>query len=208
MAEVFCQHGLQNSPHSVTLETTLCFRCCYLRLGMLAPLAETRRGSEIMLRICLAMTSISLSLSGCTTSSGARMGLFTATAPVYAVMYDELLLGKAVGYMDRTGTINIASAVTDGMRCVGEFRYTGMRTGEADLRCNDGTIALIRFNAISSLSGYGIGSTSRGPVSFTFGMNLDKAEQYLVLPKGKRIDRSIEDQPRLIDTGFSPKGIL
>jgi len=89
--------------------------------------------------------------------------------------------GKATGYMDRTGTIEMTSA--DGSRCAGEFRYTGTRTGSGILRCSDGKSAQIQFNALGQASGYGYGATDKGePVRFTSGLSELAAAPYLNLP--------------------------
>ena len=133
-----------------------------------------------------------LSASGCTTSGGSKMGLFTATAPVITLMVDDFFVGTAVGYMDRTGTIDMTSTTRPDVRCVGEFRYTGMRTGTATLRCSDGLVAEVNFNALSSLSGYGYGTTSRGPASFTYGLKASEALKYLRFPEGMEADLSGE----------------
>lgn len=147
---------------------------------------------------CLVVASSCL--AGCANDSGARMGLLSATAPVLAIMFDDILTGEAVGYLDRTGTIELQSEVDKGIRCTGEFRYTGSRTGIANLLCNDGTVANMTFNALSSLSGYGYGATSRGPASFTFGLTVEQAAKYLTLPKGKQIEkRKANEKPRLTD---------
>ena len=115
------------------------------------------------------------------------MGLTSATAPVLAVLSDDLFTGEAVGYMDRTGTIDIASVVDPSRKCVGQFRYTGAKTGVATGRCNDGAEAELSFNGLTMLSGYGYGKTSRGPASFTFGLTPEQASKYLTLPKGKQL---------------------
>lgn len=142
--------------------------------------------------------SISLSTIGCANDSGARMGLFSASAPVLAILSDDLFVGEAVGYADGTGTIGVKSALDPNLQCVGEFSYTGARTGAARLRCNDGSEALLSFNALTMLSGYGFGRTSRGPASFTFGLTPEQAAQYLTLPKGKRLIKK-EEGLRLTD---------
>ncbi|PUE29024.1 hypothetical protein B9Z39_02805 [Limnohabitans sp. JirII-29] len=114
------------------------------------------------------------------------------------MLADDLFLGEAVGYMDRTGTIDIKSALNPDTRCVGSFRYTGAKTGVASVRCNDGEEAVLNFNALSTLSGYGIGKTSKGPASFTFGLTPEEAAQYLTLPKGKKLSKQPAG-PRLSD---------
>ena len=45
----------------------------------------------------------------CSNESGAKMGLFTATAPVLAILQDDLFSGSTTGYPDRTGDINVTS---------------------------------------------------------------------------------------------------
>ena len=78
----------------------------------------------------LLILPILLLISACTNESGARMGLFTATAPVYAILHDDLFTGETVGYLDRSGTIDIQSAIDPEIKCVGEFHYTGTKNNE------------------------------------------------------------------------------
>ena len=94
---------------------------------------------------------------------------------------------EAIGYVDRTETIEIASEVDPNLKCVGQFQYTGSKSGVATVRCNDGAIAELSFNALSMLSGYGYGRTSRGPARFTFGLSPEQAAKHLTLPKGKQL---------------------
>lgn len=148
--------------------------------------------------LALVIPILVVAMAGCSTPGGGQMGIFSATAPVVAILHEDLMLGEAVGYMDRTGTISVRSAVNPELRCVGEFRYTGSKTGTATLRCNDGAEAVLSFNALSTLSGYGYGRTSRGPASFTYGLTPDEAAQYLTLPPRKRLVQKKEG-PRLED---------
>jgi hypothetical protein len=152
-----------------------------------------------MKKIANSMLLVTALLAGCANESGARMGLFSATAPVIAILADDLFLGEAVGYMDRTGTIQIKSSVNEDIRCIGEFRYTGAKTGIARVRCTDGAQASLDFTGLSALSGYGFGTSSRGPASFTFGLTPEQASQYLKLPKGKRLTPSPSGKSMLID---------
>lgn len=149
-------------------------------------------------RFAILPALASFALAGCTTAGGGRMGLFTASAPVIAIMYDDLFVGEAIGHIDYTGTIDMHSALDAGKRCVGEFRYTGSHSGVANLQCNDGTTARISFNALSMLSGYGYGRTTRGPVSFTYGLTPEEAGKYLTLPTGKKLVRR-QSGPALVD---------
>jgi uncharacterized lipoprotein NlpE involved in copper resistance len=92
---------------------------------------------------------------GCTNQSGARSGLFSATAPVIAILQNDLFVGEAEGYLDRTGKIDVASVLDTSVRCVGQFQYQGTKTGVGSMQCNDGNAAQFSFNALSTLSGYG-----------------------------------------------------
>lgn len=140
----------------------------------------------MQIRLSLAVF-LAVAATGCANESGARLGLTSAKSPVLAILADDLFTGEAVGYMDRTGTIDIASVVDPNLKCVGQFRYTGSKTGVAIVRCNDGGVAELSFNGLSLLSGYGYGTTSRGPASFTFGLTPEQASKYLTLPKGKHL---------------------
>ncbi|MGQ0595861.1 hypothetical protein [Aquabacterium sp.] len=135
--------------------------------------------------ICPLLASVFL--TGCSVS-----------ASVVAVLHDDLFVGKAVGYMDRTGTLDLQSALDPQLRCVGQFYYTGSSSGQASVQCNDGATGTMSFNALGMASGYGYGNTSRGPASFTFGLDTEDAEKYLKLPKGKKIAPTPKG-PQLID---------
>lgn len=140
---------------------------------------------------------ISLCLTACVNKAGARMGLISATAPVIAILHDDLFTGTAEGYLDRTGTIDVVSKMNPDIRCVGEFRYTGSSTGKGEMQCNDGSEARFSFNALSSLSGYGYGKSSRGALSFTFGLTVEDAREYLKLPSGKLLKVTPDKLPEL-----------
>jgi len=113
----------------------------------------------------------SLLISGC------------ATATVYGVVGDEseLYTGSAIGYMTRTGTIDLRNA--RGVRCEGDFSYyPGVLAGHGIIGCDDGQRATIRFTGLSPLSGYGRGTSSTGrPVAFTYGMSREQSLLYLSL---------------------------
>lgn len=129
-------------------------------------------------------------VSACTTDGGGKMRLFTAEAPVVVLMVDDIFIGNAIGYMDRTGTIEMASTSRADVRCAGQFAYTGARIGRATLSCSDGMLASVTFNALSNLSGYGYGAAAGGPVSFTYGLSSAEAVQYLRFPPGLAADLS------------------
>ena len=131
-------------------------------------------------------------LSGAANAEEVRMGLFSVKLPVIAILHDELFAGEAVGQIDRTGTIGLRSVLDPNKQCVGSFRYTASKTGLADMRCDDGVEAKLSFSALSAFSGYGYGSTLRGPASFTFGLSPKEATSYLTVPQGKRLVETTE----------------
>ncbi len=142
---------------------------------MLVSIASLRNGVTIAL--------VLLSLAGCSISADA-IGRVGKEATEFR--------GHATGYMDGTGTIDMVSA--DGTKCLGEFRYTGTKTGVGMLRCNDGRIAHIQFNALSMASGYGYGRTNAGePVLFTFGLSDAASAPYLA---PARASANAPQQPR------------
>lgn len=112
---------------------------------------------------------IAASLAGC------------ASATVYGVVGDpdDLYTGTATGYVDRSGTIELTNA--KGNRCSGDFAYyAGIRAGHGLIACNDGQTATIRFVGLSSISGYGSGTSSTGNrVSFTYGLSREQSTLYL-----------------------------
>lgn len=153
---------------------------------------------ERMSRFIFAVVIGSALLSGCTNQSGARMGLFSATAPVIAILADDLFLGEAEGYASGSGTITIQSKLNADIRCIGQFRYTAGLSGSGQMQCNDGSVATFQFQGLSTLSGYGFGNSSRGPVSFIYGLTLEEAEKYLKVPDGKALrqrEKNIELVP-------------
>lgn len=121
-----------------------------------------------------------------------RARWLSVTLPVIAILQNELFLGEAVAYLDRTGTIDVRAALAPESKCHGTFRYTAPNAGLADMRCDDGAAAKLSFNALTTFSGYGYGSTPVGPASFTFGLDAEKAASYLRLPEGKRLVRRSE----------------
>jgi hypothetical protein len=140
-----------------------------------------------MSRIFIAILAFVFNLSGAANAGEVRMGLFSVTLSVIAILNDELFVGEAVGHIDRTGTIELRSVLDPKKKCGGSFRTTGLKTGLADMRCDDGVEARLSFNALSVLSGYGYGSTLRGPASFTFGLRPEEAAPHLTVPKGKKL---------------------
>ena len=109
----------------------------------------------------------------------------SVSAPVHSIANIEgevvTFKGVAVGYMDRTGTIEMKSM--DGqITCVGEFRYANSQTGHGRLRCSNGEVANIQFIALGTVSGYGYGTSTSGyALAFTYGLDGRQKERYLRL---------------------------
>lgn len=140
-----------------------------------------------MSRVLIASVVLVFNLSGAANADEMRIGLFSVTLPVIAILHGELFVGEAVGHIDRTGTIEVRSAPDRDKKCVGSFRYTGLKTGLAHMRCDDGVEATLSFTALSAFSGYGYGSTLRGLASFTFGLSPEEAIPRLTVPEGKKL---------------------
>lgn len=131
--------------------------------------------------ISLMFSSILIS---CTNEAGSRMGIFTATTPVLATIKGDIFIGTSVGDISGAGKIEMESAINPDINCIGEFRYTSLYSmvGVGTLTCSDGNLATFNFNALDSLSGYGLGSSSRGPVTFTYGLTPEESAKYLQKP--------------------------
>ena len=130
--------------------------------------------------------------------TAAAFDLFSVKEPVYAVVNEVLLVGEAIGHWDRAGTITVHSTLDASLVCSGSFRFTHARRGVATIQCSDGSVGDLEFDALGVVSGHGSGTTSKGPVSFTFGLSPAEATPYLNLPKGKKI-LVTEDGPKLQD---------
>ena len=137
----------------------------------------------------LFLLGMFLSLQGCWNTSGAYMGLTTATCPVLAVMADDFFTGEAIGYMDQSGVFTLKSGINDNT-CQGSFHYTGYSGGIGKVLCMDGAEASFDFTSLSMLSGFGLGKSSRGMFSFTYGLTPEQASQYLKIPKGKKLKQA------------------
>jgi hypothetical protein len=168
------------------------------RPPFLATLPVIRKGcnpveaAELMLRIFVASIVSAVSVGREANAKEVHMGLFTVTLRVIAILNDNLYMGEAVAHIDRTGTITLRSVVDPKDRCVGSFRFKSLKTGLADMRCDDGVEAQLSFNALSVFSGYGYGSTLRGPASFTFGLSPEEAAVHLTVPQGKKLVQRTE----------------
>jgi hypothetical protein len=124
-------------------------------------------------------------LAGWTTPVGA--GLFSSTGPVIAILAGDLFMGEAEGHLDGSGTILIQSRARPDVTCRGQFTYSAELGDAGKMRCSDGATATFHFQRLSMLRGYGTGSSSRGSLSFTYGLTANESGPYLKLPPGKAL---------------------
>jgi len=132
-----------------------------------------------LLNMCLVV------VAGWATPAGA--GFFSSTGPVIAIFAGQLFQGEAVGNLDGSGTIKIQSSTKPGVTCSGQFTSSAELGGAGSLNCSDSSTATIKFQRLSILRGYGTGSSSRGPMSFTYGLSAIESAPYLKLPPGKAL---------------------
>ena len=126
-----------------------------------------------------------IGLAGSATLAGA--GLFSATRTVIAILADDLFVGEAEGHLSGAGTLVIHSQKNRDLICLGEFTSSAVLGGSGQMRCSDGATATFHFQRLSVFRGYGVGSFSRGAMSFTYGLTAEEAGPYLKLPEGKRL---------------------
>ena len=119
--------------------------------------------------------------------SAARAGLFSAKGQVIAILAGELFVGEAEGHLSGAGTLAIHSQKAPGLTCVGKFTSSASLGGKGQMRCSDGTTATFHFQRLNVRRGHGAGSTSRGSMSFTYGLSAKEAAPYLKLPAGRKL---------------------
>ena len=138
-----------------------------------------------MCKILITVLAACAGLAGSATLAGAE--LFSATRMVIAILADDLFVGEAEGHLSGAGTLSIRSQKTPDLTCLGEFTSSAARGGLGQMHCSDGTIATFRFQRLSMFRGHGAGGSSRGSLSFAYGLTAEEAGPYLKLPKGKRL---------------------
>lgn len=114
----------------------------------------------------------------------ASAGLFSSTGQVIAIFAGELFVGEAEGNLDGSGTIKIHSSTKPGDTCVGQFTSSAELGGKGSLQCSDSATATIKFKRLTIFRGFGTGDSSRGTMSFTYGLNEIESKPYLTLPAG------------------------
>ena len=112
------------------------------------------------------------------TNAGAA-GLFSSTGPVIAILAGDRFEGVAEGHLDGSGTVRIQSQVTPGLNCRGNFTSSAELGGMGSLRCTDGLVVTFQFRRLTLTRGHGTGTSSRGPLIFTYGLTPAESEPYL-----------------------------
>jgi len=133
----------------------------------------------------LVMAAACIGLAGVATL--AQAGLFSATGVVIAILADELFVGEAEGHLNGAGTLAIHSQKDPDLKCDGQFTSSALLGGSGALRCSDGSNATFHFKRLNVFRGYGVGSFSKGAMSFAYGLPVEEAEPYLALPSGRKL---------------------
>jgi hypothetical protein len=141
-----------------------------------------------MRKILITVLSTCIGLAGSVTLASA--GLFSGTGAVIAILADDLFVGEAEGHLSGAGTLAIHSQTNPSLICLGQFTSGAILGGSGQLRCSDGATATFHFQRLSVFRGYGVGSFSRGAMSFTYGLTAEETGPYLKLPKGKKLTPS------------------
>lgn len=135
------------------------------------------------LAMSLLLTAL---LPGCASMNDMTMSLLSSTAPALAVIDARVFAGEVRLYTDRTGTVDLLAA-EPAISCAGNLRYTASTSGVVNLRCSDGSEALLPFTALGETSGHASGPTARGTASLTYGLPPEQARAWLTAPAGKRL---------------------
>jgi hypothetical protein len=120
-------------------------------------------------------------------ASPAEAGFFSSTGPVIAIIAGKLFQGEAEGNFDGSGTIMIQSNTKPDVTCSGQFTSSAELGGAGNLKCSDSSTSTIKFQRLSIFRGYGTGSSSKGQMSFTYGLSADESRPYLKMPPGKAL---------------------
>ncbi|OGA05182.1 MAG: hypothetical protein A2W68_04535 [Betaproteobacteria bacterium RIFCSPLOWO2_02_64_14] len=138
-----------------------------------------------MCRILITLLAACIGLAGPATLAGAE--LLSATRMVIAILADDLFVGEAEGHLSGAGTLAIRSQKSPDLTCLGQFTSSAALGGLGQMHCTDGTTGTFHFQRLSVFRGHGAGSSSRGAMSFVYGLSAEEAEPYLKLPKGKKL---------------------
>ncbi len=99
----------------------------------------------------------------CATLSGCGM---TLPLKGQTISGDETFSGKATGYADGGGTLELVSS--KGRKCTGNFVYVTRRNGEGTFTCQNGQSGSFSFVS-TGIRGTGTGNIGGKSFTFTFG---------------------------------------
>ena len=155
--------------------------------GFLGIFAMRNVRKALLQRKQLQASSLVLCIALTGWTGGADAGPLSSTGPVIAILGGELLVGEVTAHLAGWGTITLRSRSNPGLTCVGEFSATDALGDAGQLRCSDGASATFEFQRLSLRRGYGAGKSSRGALSFTYGLSAEESASYLKLPAGKAL---------------------
>ena len=138
-----------------------------------------------MRKILITVLAACIGLAGPASLAGA--GPFSATRTVIAILADNLYVGEAEGHLSGAGTLAIHSQKDPDLTCIGQFTSSAELGGSGQMHCSDGATATFSFKRLSVFRGYGVGSFSRGSMTFAYGLAAGEAGPYLKLPRGKKL---------------------
>ena len=141
-----------------------------------------------MHKIFVTGLAASLGIGLAASPAPADAGPFSTKGSVIAILAGELYVGEAEGHLDGSGTIAIHSQINPGVTCRGQFTSSAELGGSGQMQCSDSTTATFHFQRLTALRGHGAGSSSRGAMSFTYGLTADESRTYLKLPAGKKLE--------------------
>lgn len=145
--------------------------------------------------------ALSIGIAAAGWTLGAHAGPLSSTGPVIAILGGELLVGEVTAHLAGWGTIALHSRSNPALTCVGDFSATEALGDAGQLRCSDGASAMFEFQRLSLRRGYGEGKSSRGALSFTYGLTAEESAPYLKLPPGKALS---QDSTNLQLVGAAP----
>jgi len=109
------------------------------------------------MRLVLTIAVVGCALGGCALTLPVRGQVTTG---------DETFTGKATGYMDGAGTLELTSS--KGMTCSGTFVYVSRRDGQGTFTCSNGQSGAFSFVSTGT-RGTGTGRIGSREFTFTFG---------------------------------------
>ncbi len=123
------------------------------------------------------LVAVIAGLAGWANPAGA--GIFSSTGPVIAILAGDLFVGEAEGHIGGSGTVWIQSQARPEVSCHGRFSYSAEHGGAGSMRCSDGNALTFQFQRLGLKRGHGTGISTRGPLSFTYGLSPAEAEPFL-----------------------------